>query len=212
METSQSIKLYPQLSQFLEERQREFHLIPEGRRSELAQLASYVRDALTRTAVAKLTFICTHNSRRSHLSQIWAKVAADAVGWTGVQTYSGGTEATALNPRVVDSLRRSGFEIEVDDARSDNPLYLVRYSDDVEPLRCFSKVYDCPPNPTSGYCAVMTCSNADDACPVVAGCDLRIPIRYEDPKQADGTPQEAMVYDERSRQIGREMLFAMTTR
>ena len=121
-----------------------------------------------------------------------------------------------MNARVVDSLRRTGFEIEIDNACSEyptcaeNPLYLVRYSDEADPLRCFSKVHDRPPNPTSDYCAVMTCSSADDACPVVAGCDLRIPIRYEDPKVSDGTPAEAAVYDERSRQICREMLFAMT--
>ena len=69
---------------------------------------------------AELTFLCTHNSRRSHMGQLWA---------------------------------------------------------------------------------------ADAACPVVLGDALRVPIRYEDPKVADGTPQEAAVYDERCLQIATEMLY-----
>ncbi|KAA5541019.1 protein-tyrosine-phosphatase [Roseiconus nitratireducens] len=209
MNESQSTELFQGIARFLDERKLEFDQITAARQEALSQLARYVGDSLATIGTAKLTFICTHNSRRSHLAQVWAKVAADACGLTGVQTFSGGTEATAMNPRVVDSLCRSGFQIQADNPRSDNPTYLVRYSDAAPPLRCFSKVHDQPPNPTSGYAAVMTCSDADQACPVVAGCDLRSPIRYEDPKVADGSPAEADTYDARSRQIAREMFFLM---
>jgi arsenate reductase len=60
------------------------------------------------------------------------------------------------------------------------------------------------------YCAVMTCSQADDACPLVMGSDLRMPIRYEDPKVADDTESEAQRYDERSAQICSETLYMMS--
>ncbi|WP_153558832.1 low molecular weight phosphatase family protein [Roseimaritima sediminicola] len=203
------LELFPELSRFLAAREAEFDKISSARRTELKQLGRYVQDRLAAGDAARLTFICTHNSRRSHLSQIWARVAADAVGLSGVQTFSGGTEATAMNPRVVDSLRRSGFRVETDDANSTNPVYQVHYAAGADPLVCFSKVYDEAPNPSSGYCAVMTCSSADDACPIVPGCELRLPIRYKDPKDADDTPEESAVYDRRSRQICREMLFAM---
>jgi arsenate reductase (thioredoxin) len=208
MSHTKSVDLYPAISSYLELRRSEFDQIPDFRQLELQQLAAYVRQHLP--ASVKLTFICTHNSRRSHLSQIWAKVAADVVGLSEVETFSGGTEATAMNPRVVDSLRRTGFVIDSSDASVDNPIYEVQYTDDAAPLRCFSKVYDESPNPTAGYCAIMTCASADEACPLVSGCDLRLPIRYDDPKVSDGTPQEAVVYDERSAQISREMLFAMS--
>jgi arsenate reductase len=210
MKKQPTVELYPEIARFLDDRAKEFDQIPKARQSDLLQLGAYVRDALAGAGTAKLTFICTHNSRRSHLSQIWAKVAAEACGLAGVITYSGGTEATAMNSRVVESLRRSGFQIEAENPDSDNPVYVVRYSDRAVPLTCFSKVYSQPPNPTSGYCAVMTCSSADSACPIVPGCDLRAPIRYEDPKVSDGTPEESAVYDERSKQICREMLFAMS--
>lgn len=203
-------ELYPELLQFLSARQQEFASIPDERKQALREVAQFIDNKQQRHETAKLTFICTHNSRRSHLSQIWAKVAAAYCGLSDVETFSGGTEATAFNPRAVASMRRSGLKIDANDASSANPIYHVRFSDTAQPLECFSKVFNQPPNPTAGYCAVMTCSQADDACPMVMGCDLRAPIRYEDPKVADDTPNEAAMYDERSRQICREMLFLMS--
>lgn len=199
---------YPDLLRYLNDCEQEWDLIPAARKAELSQLGQYVLTKLRAGEPAKLTFICTHNSRRSHLSQIWAYVAALYYGLNGVETYSGGTEATAFNPRAVTALRQCGLRIEADDELAANPHYSVRSSDSLPTLSCFSKVFDQPPNPTTGYCAVMTCSQADEACPVVFGCELRLPIRYEDPKVADNTPHEAERYAERSRQICREMLYA----
>lgn len=209
MKQTGTICLFPSLAKFIAERQREFDQIPETRREELKQVADYIRSRLANGQSAKLIFICTHNSRRSHFSQIWAQVAADVYGLHDVQTFSGGTEATAFNPRAVASLVRSGLKIESHDASLLNPIYSVRHADDIPAQQCYSKVFNQPPNPASGFCAVMTCSQADDACPLVMGCDLRSPIPLDDPKAADDTPEESATYDERSRQICREMMFMM---
>jgi len=56
----------------------------------------------------------------------------------------------------------------------------------------------------------MTCSDADENCPFIPGAELRLPLTYDDPKAADDTPQEAARYDERLRQIGRELFFALS--
>jgi hypothetical protein len=151
-------------------------------------------------------FVCTHNSRRSQLSQVWAKVAATYYGVPRVETFSGGTAATAFNPRAIEALKRAGLDIATP-APGDNPRYQVRYHDEQPPLECFSKVYSHEPNPKEHFCAVMTCDQADKACPNVAGATLRIAIPYEDPKAFDGTPQEAEKYEERCQQIAREMLY-----
>jgi arsenate reductase len=209
-QNEQGEKFYPRLRQYLKARIEEFPSIPVDRKSELETVAQYVSVCLSKSKPANLTFICTHNSRRSHLSQIWAQVAAEYYGLTGVKTFSGGTEATALNPRALAAMKRSGLAIASNDAESSNPHFEVKTFDEATPQLCFSKVYDKPPNPTTEYCAIMTCSQADAACPLVKGCDLRIPIRYEDPKIADDTAQESAVYDERSRQICREMLYMMS--
>lgn len=205
------VQFYPALKQYILARIEEFPLIPSDRKSDLAKVAHYVKGCIAKSSSAKLTFICTHNSRRSHLSQVWAQVAAEYFGISNVETFSGGTEATAFNPRAVAAMRRCGLKITTANADTSNPLYEVRTHDTAKAQNCFSKVYDAPPNPTKEYCAIMTCSQADDACPLVMGCDLRMPIRYEDPKIADDTDQESTLYDERSRQICREMLFMMSS-
>lgn len=176
----------------------------------LSKVADYIRARLSKSEPTKLTFICTHNSRRSHLSQIWAQVAAECYGLDGVETFSGGTEATEFNPRAVAAMQRCGLKIVADDPAATNPRYSVYTSDSSTPQVCFSKVYGAPPNPCKGFCAVMTCSQADDACPLVMGCELRMPIRYEDPKVADDTEFETQRYDERSAQICSEMLYMMS--
>lgn len=187
----------------------EFGQIPEPRKKELTKAALFVRSQIAAGQEAKLTFICTHNSRRSHLSQIWAQAAALYYDVAGVKTFSGGTEATACNIRTVGALRRSGLEI-TDSTGGKNPVYLVQYGKTAPPIRAFSKVYSGEGNPTEGFAAMMTCTQADGNCPVVEGSAIRIRIHYEDPKVADDTPGEASRYDERCRQIAREMFFMMS--
>jgi arsenate reductase len=198
-----------ELDAFLKAREAEQSLIPQERQESLKEVAHWISSRLAAGQAPQLVFICTHNSRRSHFSQIWASIAAWRYGLNSVRTFSGGTEVTAMNGRVADSLRRSGLLLDVDNAEDSNPRYHVRFAPEQPPLICFSKIHNQPPNPEHDFCAVMTCSHADEACPLVAGCSLRAPVRYEDPKVSDGTPDEAAVYDARSQQICREMLYLM---
>lgn len=197
---------FSDLEAYIDATLTEFELIPPDRQRELTKIALYVRTQLDANGTADLTFICTHNSRRSHMSQVWAQTAASYYGITGVRTYSGGTEATAFNPRAVAAIRRAGFEVlqQTEDA---NPVYEVSAGPDLPTMTAFSKRFEDSTNPQENFCAVMTCSEADKNCPVVAGASFRVAIPYEDPKAFDGTPQESTKYDERCRQISREMLW-----
>ncbi|WP_459555356.1 low molecular weight phosphatase family protein [Lacunimicrobium album] len=198
--------LLPAVNDFVSQRVTEFDQIPESRKQELAAVAAYVSKQHEAGKSAKLTFICTHNSRRSHLSQIWAMVAASYYQIGDVETYSGGTEATAFNPRAVATIKRAGMQVK-QEGNPANPRYLVSYQTSGDPLTCFSKVYNDPSNPQKEFCAVMTCQSANEACPIVQGSNSRIAVAYEDPKVADNTPEETTRYDERSAQICREMLY-----
>jgi protein-tyrosine-phosphatase len=202
-------ELTDQLQAYVSGISAELGRMPEKRRQLLDELARCVGDQIARDGNAKLVFICTHNSRRSLLSQIWATTAAKYFGVAGVETFSGGTEATAFNPRAVAAVERAGFVVEKQIPGA-NPVYLVRYRDDGPPIKAFSKVFDDRPNPTTDFCAVMTCSHADAACPSVPGTSRRIAITYDDPKDFDGTDQEAEKYDERCRQIAREMFYVFS--
>ena len=206
---ARNAQLRPELEAFVAAAMTELELIPTARRATLDGLAHFVAERCRAGERADLIFICTHNSRRSHMAQLWSQAAAHRFGVTGVATYSGGTEATAFNPRAVAALERAGFLIEATTAGA-NPVYAVRYNADMAPMECFSKVYDQPPNPTEDFCAVMTCGEAEAACPIVFGAEERISLPYDDPKAADGSAEETTVYDERCRHIAREMLYAFS--
>ena len=196
------------LEKYLAARAAEFNLIPPERKQQLTQIALYVRSRLNSQQPARLTFICTHNSRRSHLAQIWAQTAATHFGLPGIETFSGGTEATAFNHRAIAALQRAGFEIPAPQSdHKTNPRYQVRFADTAPAIECFSKVYNDPPNPKTDFCAVLVCSQADQSCPIVAGASLRLAIPYDDPKAFDDTPHELAKYDDRCQQIAREMLY-----
>ncbi len=194
---------------YIEKLTDEFDQIPADRQKELKKAALFIRTKIQAGEPAQLTFICTHNSRRSHLAQIWTQTAAAYYDIEGVKAYSGGTEATAMNIRTVDALRRVGFSL-TDTTGGSNPIYLVKYSDSKPEIRGYSKVYSAEGNPKDNYAAVMTCSQADKNCPVVEGSTFRIAIPYDDPKAADGTPEEVTRYDERTKQIGREMFYMIS--
>ncbi len=177
---------------------------------ELRQAAAFIRGRVDQGKPADLTFICTHNSRRSHLCQIWAQTAAAYYGLTNVATYSGGTEATACNIRTVRALRRAGFSIAQSTGGS-NPVYLAQYSESRPAAKMYSKRFASAENPQKDFAAVFSCDDAAKRCPVVEGAALRLPILYVDPKVSDNSPAEAATYDERSGQIAREMFYLMSS-
>ncbi|KGL64197.1 low molecular weight phosphatase family protein [Polaribacter sp. Hel1_85] len=180
--------------------------ISDDRKSVLQPLINYIQEKVVAKKEVRINFICTHNSRRSHLSQIWAQTIANYLGLKNVVTYSGGTEATAMFPKVAETLSNTGFKI-LTISEGVNPVYAIKFDDNSHPIIGFSKKYDNEFNPSSEFAAILTCSSADVGCPFIAGAEKRIPITYEDPKLFDGTIQQAEKYQERSLQIATEMLY-----
>jgi arsenate reductase len=182
-------------------------IISDERKQFLKVLIDYIQKKLDAGEQVDLNFICTHNSRRSQFSQIWAQTAADFFG-VPARCFSGGVEVTAFNERAVDSIERMGFIVS---KKGDvNPEYLIFHSENSEPIITFSKLFDDPINRSERFAAVMTCSHADENCPFIPGTESRIPVRYEDPKVFDDTPQEAEKYDERSMQIASELFYVFS--
>ncbi len=203
------MQVYPLINSHIEGFEKEFDLIPEARKRFLGELAFFIERKLKAGEKSELIFICTHNSRRSHIAQIWAQTAATYFGIPNVACYSGGTEATAFNDRAVKALEGFGFRIRRTTDGS-NPIYEVCYAEDALPIIAFSKVYDADGNPEKNFCAIMICSDADKNCPLVPGASFRIVISHDDPKDFDGTPEETKQYKERVHQIGRELIYAFS--
>jgi len=183
--------------------------ISNERKKELQPFIDFIQGKVSGHKNVNLNFICTHNSRRSHLSQVWAQVAAYYYNVKNVHCYSGGTEATAMFPMAAQTLASAGFQI-VKLSEESNPVYSIKYAENEHPIIGFSKTYDNAFNPKGEFAAIMTCNNADVGCPFIPGADARIPVKYNDPKAFDNTPQQAEKYEERSNQIASEMLYVFS--
>lgn len=186
-----------------------FEEITFERKNILQPLIDFIQLKVENQEEIRLNFICTHNSRRSHLSQVWAQTAAHYYGIKNVFCYSGGTEATALFPKVAETLKNTGFKIQKL-SEENNPVYAIKFAESESPVIGFSKTYDNEFNPESGFGAIMTCSQADNGCPFISGAEKRIPITFEDPKAFDNTPQQTEKYQERSLQIANEMFYVFS--
>lgn len=196
-------KIHPKLAETIHS--LSLSSVSEERKRILQPLVDYLKNKKEKQDTIQLNFICTHNSRRSQLSQVWAQTAAYCYG-IPVSCFSGGVEVTACNERVIKCLKNQGFQISTSEEKN-NPVYLVSFAETAKPTQLFSKSFDDHTNPKEGFAAIMTCSDADANCPFVPGTEKRISITYEDPKAFDETPQEIEKYNERSLQIATELFY-----
>lgn len=204
--------LLPSIKSYCDQATKGFDAISEEREATLLRLSAYFQAKYKANTIPKAIIICTHNSRRSHMGQVWLAVAAEYYGLPTIETYSGGTEGTAFNPRAVAALQRAGVAIQTNTENTQsatNPVYELRWNDTMSPYQAFSKRYDDAVNPKQGFAAIMVCSDADENCPVVFGMDVRVATPFDDPKAFDNTVLEAQKYEERSLHIATEFLFIM---
>jgi arsenate reductase len=202
--TSMSIKIQEFASQIKDQ----FNQISTDRKEKLMPLVNYVREKHQLKEEISLVFICTHNSRRSHFGQIMCAFAATYYGISNVHTFSAGTEKTAFHPHAIEALKTIGFKVERLD-QSPNPHYRIHVSESVH-SDCFSKTISHESLPKNHFAAIMTCSDAEQNCPVVPGAEERIGITYEDPKTYDGTALQSSKYIERATQIATELFYVFS--
>jgi arsenate reductase len=207
MITTPSIILFKEIENIIASLKPE--TISEERKAVLQPLTDFIRSKVLNHQEIRINFICTHNSRRSHLSQVWAQTMATHFNIKNVFCYSGGTESTELFPMVAETLQSSGFKIKKL-SEGNNPIYSIKYSDNEHPIIGFSKKLDDNFNPKSEFVAIITCSQADGGCPLIKGAEKRVAITFNDPKEFDNTPQQAEKYEERSLQIASEMFYVFS--
>lgn len=186
----------------------QFDDISIARKEELSGLAKAIFKSLNSYNCAKITVICTHNSRRSQLGQLWLNVAALYYNVSHISTFSGGTEATAFHLNMINAIKRAGFNI-LTIEEGNNPKYHINISSEINYDVYYSKKFSENYNPQKQFIAVMVCSEADQGCPFVPGASNRISLPYQDPKNFDGTTSQNEAYDNKVLEIGREMLYTL---
>jgi len=178
--------------------------IPDERKALLSKIAAYITTKLQKGETVKMNFICTENSRRSHLSQLMSAAIIKHFGLP-IETFSGGTKVSACNPRTIAALQRAGFTIE--NPGGENPKYTVVFEPNDEPIFAYSKMYNAPENPQDSFIAIMVCGHADANCPFIPNAEKRFAVTFDDPKVSDDTSREAATYDERLLEIGSQFYY-----
>lgn len=184
--------------------------IDAERKVILNALVDFIQSKKDNNEPILLNFICTHNSRRSHLGQIWAQTMGHYFDIPHLFCYSGGTEQTAVYPQILETLKLQGFEL-LSLSEGTNPVYALKYDANRAPIILFSKEFYHPFNPQTGFAAIMTCDSADENCPFVAGAEKRIPIKYSDPKAFDESTDKAQKYIDKSVEIAQEMGYVFSS-
>jgi len=191
--------LYPKLSQYLESLDLP---IAADRQSLWSKLAAQMR---SRPEPIVLNFICTHNARRSVLSQSWAHALAHHNGINDLIAYSGGAESTFIHPNSIATLKHIGFQIETVET-GPNPLYRLNCGEESQPLSLFSKRFD-DPSAEFPYHAILVCSKSDSTCPFIPNAKTRNLIPFEDPGLFDQDDNWLNHYLKASAQIASELQY-----
>lgn len=198
--------MFDTVKTYLKKRLSESDLISDERKASLEKIAYWIKNATTKRSRSEILFVCIHNSRRSHLSEIHATAAIDWFGMSEkLKVYSGGTTVTAFNTNAAAVVETAGYA--VDKADGKNPMYKIRYADDRPAINVWSKKYDDVSNPDAGFLAVMTCSDNEQNCPYIASANARIPLYYPDPSESDNTPEQEATYNKVSDDIARELMY-----
>lgn len=179
-------------------------LLTEERKELLFSIADTIIEEFEDRDKINLNFICTHNSRRSQMAQVWAFYAINYFQLKNIFPFSGGTEVTAFHRNTVKCLQKTGFEFNVDDFSHQNPRYLISFTGSKDSILGFSKTFD-DENNDYPYIAITTCDSADENCPFIPDAIHRFHLPYTDPKTADNTDFQNEKYLATSKQIAGEL-------
>lgn len=200
------MQLYKELQDYVQHQLNDD--IEPSRRPILNSLIDAIKENTLFNKEVAINFVCTHNSRRSQFAQFWATLMASYFDVQHVSCFSSGVEVTALHANVVNTFKNIG--VDVNQSGKENPIFFLKYAENAAPIKMFSKLLEDQVNTQRNFIAVMTCAEADEGCPFVPGAIARIPLRYEDPKQFDGTNEVEKAYETTSQLIANEMKYVFS--
>ncbi len=179
--------------------------LSKDRKDLLQSMATAISAEYSKSKFVNLNFICTHNSRRSQMGQVWAHIAAEQFN-LNITSFSGGTEVTAFNSNTVKTLQKVGFSFKVKEFSHQNPVYSITHENSNSPIIGFSKIYDDPQN-LKPFIVITTCNSADQNCPFIPEATFRFHLPFVDPKYSDNTAEQDEIYLKTNRQIAGEVYF-----
>lgn len=180
-------------------------ILSENRKNLLLKISQGILEEYNKKGIVNLNFICTHNSRRSQLAQVWGFFAAEYFN-LNIYSYSGGTEVTAFFRNTVKTLQKVGFTFNLQNFSHQNPKYVISFEGSSKSMLGFSKRFDHQEN-RNPFVAITTCSNADTNCPLIPEAILRFHLPFVDPKSSDGLDNQDETYLKTNQQIAAEIYY-----
>ncbi|MBC8111544.1 MAG: hypothetical protein H7Y04_10830, partial [Verrucomicrobia bacterium] len=204
-------QLLPGLHEYVAEitsKLRDAGLIPSYRRLILHDIATYVINNFLENQFSNLLFVCTHNSRRSQLCQVWGQIAAFHYDLPLVKCFSGGLETENVSEKILQTLEHAGFHVDNPETQNVyNPQHKVYYSTEFDYISLFSKPYNDAGNPKNNFCTVMNCTPSGEKYQQIDGSKLNVSLIYQNPKDNDDKPDETQVYKQISYKVSLEMFY-----
>ena len=182
--------------------------ISDDRKNLLLKISKGIIEEYKKEGVVNLNFICTHNSRRSQLGQVWGFFAANYFD-LNIHSFSGGTEVTAFFKNTVKTLQKVGFTFHLENFSHQNPKYIISFEGTTKSILGFSKRYDDAEN-KNPFIAITTCNNADTNCPFIPEATYRFHLPFVDPKASDNTDLQDETYLKTNQQIAAEIYFVFS--
>ncbi len=180
-------------------------ILSDDRKKLLLEISQEIIKEFDKEGIVNLNFICTHNSRRSQLSQVWGFFAADYFD-LNIHSYSGGTEVTAFFRNTVKTMQRVGFTFNLQNFSHQNPEYVISFDGSSTSILGFSKRFDHSEN-KQPFIAITTCNNADANCPFIPEAISRFHLPFVDPKSSDDSSVQDETYLKTNEQIAAEIYY-----
>ena len=150
------------------------NLVLDDQRTALLQtIAKSIIQLISEKRKINLNFICTHNSRRSQLAQVWSSYASSYFKLNKIESFSGGTEVSAFFRNTVKTLQEVGFIFQLIEFSHQNPYYSISSHQHVKPIIGFSKLVEHEINKKryddselyccsgiGGYCVIISPTNS----------------------------------------------------
>jgi len=123
-------------------------------------------------SVARVLFLCTHNSARSQMAEgLLRRLAADRF-----EAASAGTEARGVNPLAVRAMAEIGVDLRGQTSKTLDRFLRERWD----------------------Y-VITVCDNANESCPVFPGRATRLHWSFDDPSAAAGSDEQRLAVFRRVR-------------
>tara|TARA_Y100001949_G_C15986510_1_gene330879 strand:+ start:2001 stop:2567 length:567 start_codon:yes stop_codon:yes gene_type:complete len=151
----------------------------QKRKKRLDNIASVINENLNKTR--SIVFLCTHNSRRSQICEVWGKVFAE-IYRKKININSAGAFKTVVHSQVYESIVKCGLVV-------DNKKEIFF---DKKKFKLNSKTIDSLT--MKNFIAVMTCSNAEKSCPNDPRSIRNIKMFFNDPRIYDETDKMSREY------------------